>query len=175
MLTALVLAALQVPSSVSLADDLDRREAEVQWRVGARFNIWTAFGEPANDIIGGTLYGSYEVHEKWWVGAEIYVGVFDFENPGDQVLGTSNTPTADAKIRMMALAATVEWHPLGPPGMWDVYVGAGLGLVNLGDGDAEALPQVDVSVDGGVGLAVHLSVGASIRIPGRCGSRRSCG
>lgn len=141
---------------------------EEDWRAGARLNIWTAFGVPANDIIGGSVYASRNledvVNETWWATAELYAGSFDFENPGDEVLGTSGTPTADAKIAMQSLTLSLEWHPLARDSIVDLYVGAGFGVVFLGDGDAEHPGAVDVDVDGHPGFELHLSVGVAVRI-----------
>lgn len=134
------------------------------WRAGARLNIWTAFGEPANDIIGGSVYVARNLDEHWWAAAEIYAGSFDFENPGDAVLGTSGTPTADAKIAMQTLTLSIEWHPLARESWIDVYVGAGIGLVLLGDGEANAPGQVDVEVEGGPGAIFQFSAGAAVRL-----------
>jgi hypothetical protein len=151
---------LDLPSSLQAHEE--------DWRAGARLNIWTAFGVPANDIIGGSLYASRNLEDvidgDWWATAEIYAGAFDFENPGDEVLGTSGTPTADAKIAMRSLTLSIEWHPLARDSIVDVYVGAGFGVVFLGDGDAKAPGTVDVDVDGHPGVELHLNVGVAFRV-----------
>jgi hypothetical protein len=159
-----------LPTRVRLAEVAPAAADLEAWRIGARLNIWTSFGEPANDITGGSLYVSHRLEDwfspHWWATLEAYLGVFDFEEPGDAVLGTSGTPTADAKIRMGVLSATLEWHPLATDSPLDFYVGAGFGFVSLSDGEAEAPPIVDVDVTGGVGIELHLVVGAAYRLVG---------
>ena len=161
-----------VPGSMRFEESAEPPSAaELEnWRIGARLNIWTSFGEPANDITGGSLYASHRMTDwfspHWWATLEAYLGVFDFENPGDAVLGTSNTPTADAKINMAVVSLTLAWHPLDVENAFDFYVGAGFGVVSLGDGDAERPPTVDIEVTGSVGFELHLVVGAAYRVIG---------
>lgn len=138
--------------------------ADGEWRAGLLFEIATAFGEPANDITGGSAFVSYRLDRRWWITGSLYTGAFDFENPGDQVLDTSNTPTADAKISMTALSGTAEWHFLNRESRFDPWIGAGAGIVFLGDGTAKALPTVDNKTDGGTGPELHLEVGSTYRL-----------
>lgn len=137
------------------------------WRVGLRWNVSTSFGEPANDTEGGELYVARRITDTWSVSANLYIGAFDFENPGDAVLGTSGTPTADAKIRLTLLSFTAEWHPLDPRGDLDLYLGAGLGLANTGDGDTPSGTGVNVEVTGSTGFELHARAGAAYRVYSR--------
>jgi outer membrane protein with beta-barrel domain len=148
------------PESILDADD----PARWLWRIGARGNISTSWGEPANDINGGGVYVARRLSERWTISADLYYGAFDFENPGDVVLGTSGTPTADAKISLTILSATAEWHPLDPGGDLDVYLGLGLGIANTGDGDTPAKTGVDVEVTGSTGFELHARAGAAYRV-----------
>jgi hypothetical protein len=161
----LLLAVVQSPSWTLAEECLMADEAAAwEWRVGARLNIATSFGEPANDIIGGSMYGSYRISHPWWITVEAYHGAFDFENPGDAVLGTSGTPTADAKIALTTLMAVGEWHPLEPGGRWDLYVGAGLGLGFTSDGETPKKTGIDIEIDGGFGFVAQVRGGVAFRM-----------
>ncbi len=154
-------------STVSLTRDLDvQTEQQEQWRVGARFHVWTSFGKPANDIIGGSLNASHRLNDDWSLTAELYYAAFDHEDPMKKVFGVANLPVADAGIDMIMLSVGAQYHRLKTDDPLDVYVGAGLGLVKLSDGHAEAPGIIDVDVDGGAGVTMHALFGVSYRVWG---------
>lgn len=135
-----------------------------RWGVGVRVNVWTGFGSVMNDIVGPSVYGSYRIDEQWAVSANLFRTDFDFEDPADNLFSRSSTPVADASIDMVILSASAEYHFLAPGGTFDLYLGAGLGLVLPGDGEAVKLPQIDIEVTGNSGVEIHFAVGGSIRI-----------
>jgi hypothetical protein len=152
------------------AEPAPAAEGFALWRVGARVQIWTAFGTPANDIIGGSLYGSRNlkdlIHEDWWFTLQVYHADFDFERPDEVLFDISAPPTVDAGVSMQLIQFTAEWHPLAKDSVVDLYLGAGFGIVLLSDGDARSLPASDIELEGGAGFELHAVVGAAVRVIG---------
>lgn len=163
------------PLPLRLADEVAEPAAAAEefpmWRVGARFQAWTSFGEPANDIMGGSIYGSYNlkdlVHENLWFTLQVFnFSGFDFERPDETLFDIKAPPTVDAVIPMQIIRFTAEWHPIAGDSIVDVYVGAGFGIVIVGDGDAHDPPNSDIELEGKSGFELHAVVGAALRIVG---------
>lgn len=158
-----------------LADQAEVRGAAAEehpmWRTGVRFQAWTAFGEPANDMMGGSIYGSYNlknlIHEDWWFTLQVHsFSGFDFERPDEVLFDIKAPPTVDAVLTGQFIRFTMEWHPLPKSSLFDVYVGAGFGIVLLGDGDAHDRPTSDIDLKGKAGVDLHAVVGAAVRVIG---------
>lgn len=175
VLLSMALAPQEFPLPLRLDHEPADRPAAAEefslWRVGARFQAWTSSGEPANDMMGGSLYGSYNlkelVHENLWFTVQFtnFSG-FDFERPDELLFDIKAPPTVDAVVPMQLLQVTAEWHPLPKDSRFDVYVGAGFGIAFVGDGDAHDLPTSDIELEGETGPELHAVLGAAVRVIG---------
>lgn len=72
----------------------DVRAQEDRWEAGARFNVITAGGEPANDIMSAGLFGRYRLNDRWLLGFAVDQAEFDFERPW-RVLGLQQDPSVE--------------------------------------------------------------------------------
>jgi hypothetical protein len=141
------------------------------WRVGVRFQAWTAGGLPANDMMGFSLYGSYNlqnlINDDWWFTLQVqHFSGFDFERPDDALFDISSPGVVDAVMQGTFIQFTLEWHPLRKESIIDIYVGAGFGVAILGDGTARDLPSSDITLKGSTGVEIHAVIGAALKVYG---------
>src|SRR5215213_8699306 len=109
-----------------------------RFELGARFNALVADGEPANDMLGGGVFGRYRINDRWRLGLAIdHSPEFDVERPsefvglpGDEAFGD-----VDAKSTSTALLAWIE-RVYERPGRLEWFWTAGGGLASVDVDDA---------------------------------------
>ena len=141
------------------------------WRVGIRFQAWTSGGIPANDMMGFSLYGSYNlqniINDDWWFTLQVqHFSEFDFERPDKSLFDISSPRTVDAVVDGTIIQFTLEWHPLREESIIDFYIGAGFGIAIFGDGSAHDLPDSDITLEGNTGVEIHAVIGAALKVYG---------
>jgi len=80
---------------------------EDRFEIGVQANVFSAGGEPANDIIGGGIFGTYKLNEDWYVGVGIDLASYDFEDPA-KILGIPTADSIDASADSTAVTAWIE-------------------------------------------------------------------
>lgn len=107
-----------------VAQGIDRFE------LGARANIVGGDGEPANDILGGGVYGRFRLGGAWLLGVAVdHSPGFDVERPYE-FLGLVGEPAAgeiDADGTMTSLVAWIERDHGRPGGRLEWFWGLGGG------------------------------------------------
>ncbi len=145
--------------------------AQERFELGGRLDVVGADGEPANDVLGGGLFGRWRLGDRWWLGVGVdHSPEFDVERPYE-LLGLAGDPEAgeiDAAATSTALTAWLE-HRFGDPNRrlgWSWSLGGGFADVSVDDvagplagGGTYAITQevgTELLLGAGIGLRVRL-------------------
>lgn len=153
---ALMAAALAVPMP-SMAE-------ESNFALGFRTDLGLGSGTPTNDIIGYSLYGLYELNDRWNLGFGIdHSPEFDFEGT-PALLGLATPQVDDAKGTSTTLSGWIERVYRKPQGRYEWFWSAGLGFntVDMKDlsGGLVGGGNYDIATDAGSEIQAMLGVGA---------------
>ena len=146
---------------------------DARFELGGRFNALVADGEPANDMLGGGVFGRYRLNERWRLGLAIdHSPEFDVERPSEFV-GLPGDPAfgdVDAKSTSTALLAWIE-RVYERPGRleWFWTVGGGLASVDVDDasGPLAGIGTYDITQDVGTEIIAAASAGLRFRLGAR--------
>jgi len=140
---------------------------EERWEVGARFNVVTAGGEPANDIMSAGLFGRYRLNDRWLLGFGVDQSEYDFERPW-ATLGLrqdTSVEVIDASTSATALSVWAEREYARPGKRLRWFWSGGLGFTS---------PDVDdVSgpIEGGGIFNITTDPGSEVIVSGTGGLR----
>ena len=135
LLLATLLSAVAAGDGAALADD-------TKFDIGVNASVVTAGGEPANDMIGISLYGRYRLSPRWLVGFGVAQAEYDFERPW-KTLGLEQDPsveTIDTTATALSFNGWIEAEYGRPESSLRWFWSAGLGFTS---------PEVD-DVTGGL-------------------------
>jgi hypothetical protein len=142
---------------------------EDPWEIGARFNVVTAGGEPANDILGFGVFGRYRITDRWLLGFAVDRADYDFERPW-KVLGLQQDPAvevidAPASVTTLSVWAEREHARTGRGLRWFWSAGLGSGSPDVDDvsGPLAGGGTFDITTD--PGSETVLSAAGGLRLP----------
>ncbi len=124
------------------------------WSVGYRFELLTANGDPANDMMGSGAFLGYRANDHIRVVGSFEYVEYDFESP-QSTLGFSKNAIeeADSRTRSTLISLDVERSWGAPTQHWRpfAFAGAGMGYTEIDDirGTADGEPY-DIRAEGGI-------------------------
>lgn len=161
----LALTALTLGATTSVAEQADDRK----WSLGYRFELLTADGSPANDMMGSGVFAQYHIGNDYRVEWAFEYVEYDFEDP-QRYLGFPRgaTEDVDSRMRSTLISLRVERALLDANKSLRPYVFAGLGMGYTviddvrGNHDGQSF---DINAEGGIETVPDAGVG--IRYQGR--------
>lgn len=164
------LQALAASGLIFLALSLPATAEESRFDLGLRLNLLGGSGDPTNDVLGGGLFGHYELNERWSLGFSLdYSDEFDIER-SPASLGLVQDPSAEVvdskasfiggKIwieRVYRREGRTEWF-------WGVGVGADSIDVNPATGPLADGGTFDITIDAGTDLIVLGTAGLRLKV-----------
>lgn len=150
--------------------------AEAAWcddrfAAGARVNVVTAGGEPANDILSFGIFGKVRLSADWLVGAAVDKAEYDFELPW-RVVGIEQSDAVepiDALVESTIITAWLEREFGGAASANRFFLTGGAGLASPEVG------RVQGPVEGGGIFDLETDAGTEILITASAGVRRNLG
>ena len=133
------------------------------WSAGYRFELLTADGRPANDMMGSGAFLRYPISADWLVEGAVSYYEYDFEDP-QRILGFAGTlvEDADSRTRSTVVSMRMErsWkcrfellRPLAFAGL-----GMGYAVVDDRSGTADGR-RFDIDSEGGIETIPACGVG----------------
>ncbi|HSG63678.1 MAG TPA: hypothetical protein VLD39_01695 [Gammaproteobacteria bacterium] len=140
----------------------------VEREIGIRPLVLASQGEPANDMLGIGIVGTWQWRDDWFLGAAVDSLNFDYERPQSQ-LGLSQEPSLaaiDGSNTLTRLAGWVE-RRYDLDGSWDWFWTAGLAFASV-DADVVSGPTAsggtfDIATE--ADNEIHLLGSAGLRRP----------
>ena len=124
------------------------------WRAGYRFELLTANGKPANDMMGSGAYVQYTLSEAYRAECAFSYYEYDFEEP-QRYLGFSGASVeeADSRTRLTVLSMRLErsWKSCVEGLRPLAFAGLGMGYAVVDDrrGTADGR-RFDIDAEGGI-------------------------
>jgi len=118
------------------------------YEVGFRFDGNLADGEPANDMLGGSILGRYRINSEWLAGAAIeFTSGYDVEEPNEW-LNISSTEVVDASADTTMFSAWIErrYNEKSRGGYWFWTAGLGVNDVDVDDARGMTLEGEDYQI-----------------------------
>lgn len=138
--------------------------------IGVRPIAMSADGSPANDMLGGGVYGRLDLPKNWKVGAAIDQFKFDFENSAKAVgLQQATTiGTIDNKVTSLTLSGWIERILVTERLPLELFLTGGIAFASLTADDA-AGPLAgggtfDVRIDDGIEYLLLFTAGARWKV-----------
>ncbi len=149
-------------SSASQGSGVLFGNVEDKLKIGARFGILVADGEPANDMPFYGVYGSYLLSPDWYLGVGVDFFDFDFERPY-RVLGLQSTIVKDAPVSNTVISAWIE-REFGQDSQAlksFALAGIGFGMLDVDDlrGDVSGGGTYNITTDGGTEVIPFIGAG----------------
>lgn len=136
--------------------------AEDKLKIGARFGILVADGEPANDMPFYGVYGSYLLKPDWYLGVGVDFFEFDFEQPY-KILGINSALVNDAPVSNTVISAWIEREFGQDSQAWKPFAlaGIGIGMTDVDDlrGDVSGGGTYNITTDGGTEVIPFIGAG----------------
>lgn len=131
-------------------------------KIGARYGIFAANGEPANDMPFYGVYGSYLLSPDWYLGVGVDSFEFDFERPY-RVLGLQSPIEKDAPVSNTVISAWIEREFGQDSKAWKSFAlaGIGFGMTDVDDlqGDVSGGGTYNITTDGGTEIIPFIGAG----------------
>jgi len=114
-----------------------------KWEIGGRLDGNLSDGQPANDLIGGSVLLRYRLNNDWLVGGALEFSAYDFERPYG-LLNLTSTKVLDASVdsTMLSIWAERRYNEPVTGGYWFWTAGAGIN-------NADAVPVTGTTATGG--------------------------
>ena len=142
---------------------------DAAFEIGVRPIVLAGRGEPANDMLGGGIAGSWHWKDDWFFGVALDSVTFDYERP-HQVLNIQQDPdlaTIDGTNSFTRVAGWVE-RRYDRAGAWDWFWNAGLGFASVDAAAVVAGPTASgdtFSIVTDAASEVHFMAGIGLRRP----------
>lgn len=140
------------------------------FEIGFRGMALLSKGEPANDMVTGSIVGSWQWRDNWFVGAALDYSSFDYEYP-QRTLRIQQSPDVKAIDGLNTMTRVAGWveRRYDRPGAWDWYWSAGIGFASI---DA---PPVSGPTDTGGRFDIATEVSDELHLMTAIGLRRPVG
>jgi hypothetical protein len=137
------------------------------WSAGYRFEVLTANGEPANDMMGSGAFAGYRATDHIRIVASFEYVEYDFESPQSYLgLPKNAVEETDSRTRSTLISVDIEQAWGAPTGRWRpfAFAGAGMGYTKIDDirGTAEGEPY-DIRAEGGIETVPRCGAGIRYR------------
>jgi len=159
ILTGCTIATLALLATSSLAGAAD----DNRWSMGYRFEVLTADGSPANDMMGSGVYAHYHIGSNYRVEWAFEYVEYDFESP-QRYLGfpRGGAEETESRTRSTLISLRVEraWLDSQNAVRPFAFVGLGMGYTVIDDFRGSSGGQdFDVNAEGGIETVPDVGIG----------------